>query len=103
MKSQGDERTRLYREAGKIARVLFKRLRESSKFRQVDSGSEARLGMAVLKCLSFQRSLLEHRPGPKGSEKKQLDRMQREVDSILSGEKQGEGEDDGKDRTVANG
>ena len=67
-----------------MSEILMKSLRDSGKYRVSDPDDQYRLGRVTLECLSFRRSLLERRGGPKWSEERQLQKMERQVDSTMA-------------------
>lgn len=54
------------------------------KERDGDPDEQYKLGRVALDCLSFRRRLLDKRPGPKWREEKQLQKMEKQVDSIMA-------------------
>ena len=79
------DRKRMLRDTRRMTRTLFKRLKEWSQY--TSGGTEAReevsISNAILRCLDFERSLREHRRGPKDAGVRQMENIEREVDTVL--------------------
>ena len=74
----------LRKRATRLSVILVRTLRESVKNRYADPEDQFSLGRITLDCLSFRRGLLDRRPGPKWRDEKQLQRMEKQVDSIMA-------------------
>ena len=75
-----DLRTR----AARFSVILVRMLRESMMYLHADPDEQYGLGRVTLDCLSFRRHLLDKRPGPKLREQKRLQKMEKQVDSIMA-------------------
>ena len=74
----------LRRAAGRLSQIVVEKLQDSARYLGADPAEQGRLGVLALECIGFQRSLLEHRPGPKRSEEEQLRKMEQQVNAIMS-------------------
>ncbi|HZY47019.1 MAG TPA: hypothetical protein VFE96_04405 [Candidatus Bathyarchaeia archaeon] len=79
----GSEWALLRASARQFSRILVRKLRETP-YRWADPRDTVRLGQVALESIKFRRKLLDHRPGPKKSEKEQLERMEKQVVAIIS-------------------
>ena len=73
----------LRRESARFSRILVRVLRERSRFCGSDSDEIYRLSKLAMEALDFRRSLLKHRRGPRGSEKREIDRLEHQVKGIM--------------------
>src|SRR6266516_3760605 len=73
----------LRRESARFSRILVRVLRERSRFRGSDSDEIYRLSKLAMEALDFRRSLLKHRRGPRGSEKREIDGLENQVQSVM--------------------
>src|SRR6266700_2517884 len=73
----------LRRESARFSSSLVRVLRERSRFRGSDSDEIYRLSKLAMEALDFRRSLLKHRRGPRGSEKREIDRLENQVQRIM--------------------
>ena len=73
----------LRRESGRFSRILARILRDGSRFGGSDSDDMYRLSKLAMEALDFRRSLLKHRRGPRGSEKREIDKLEYQVERIM--------------------
>ncbi len=73
----------LRRESARFSRILVRVLRERSRFCGSDSDEIYRLSKLAMEALDFRRSLLNHRRGPRGSEKREIDKLEYQVERIM--------------------
>ena len=87
----------LRKAASRFSQILMKGLQDGAEYRDSDPAEQFRLGRVALECIAFRRSLLERRRGPKWSEQEQLRKMEQQVNSVVSGLKKNESENNQKE------
>jgi hypothetical protein len=77
-----NDRKRMLRETRRMVRILFKRLGKVSRL-NTEGKEEVSISNAILRLLEFERSLREHRPGPKGESVREMENIQRQVSYVI--------------------
>ena len=73
----------LRKSASRFSKILVRNFLDSARIRGSDPVELHRLGKLVLESITFRRSLLDRRSGPKWSEEDELRRMERQVLKLM--------------------